>query len=76
MNRKPLVVAASLLLIARGAMAETKYDLLLQGGHVIDPKSGTSGVRDVAIAGGRSPPSCRGSTPPRPSRSWTFPDST
>ena len=34
-------------------MAETKYDLLLQGGHVIDPKSGTSAVRDVAIAGGK-----------------------
>jgi dihydroorotase len=53
MDRKPLVVAASLLLIAGGAMAETKYDLLLQGGHVIDPKSGTSAVRDVAIAGGK-----------------------
>jgi dihydroorotase len=36
-----------------GAMAEPRYDLLLQGGHVIDPKSGTSGVRDVAIAGGK-----------------------
>ena len=34
-------------------MAETKYDLLLQGGHLIDPKSGTSAVRDVAIAGGK-----------------------
>lgn len=34
-------------------MAETKYDLLLQGGHVIDAKSGTSAVRDVAIAGGK-----------------------
>ncbi|HUL78813.1 MAG TPA: amidohydrolase/deacetylase family metallohydrolase [Vicinamibacteria bacterium] len=34
-------------------MAEPRYDLLLQGGQVIDPKSGTSAVRDVAIAGGR-----------------------
>lgn len=34
-------------------MAEPRYDLLLQGGHVIDPKSGTSAVRDVAIAGGK-----------------------
>ena len=34
-------------------MAETRYDLLLQGGHVIDAKSGTSAVRDVAIAGGK-----------------------
>jgi len=53
MRTKALVVAASLLLAAGGAMAETKYDLLLQGGHVIDPKSGTSAVRDVAIAGGK-----------------------
>jgi dihydroorotase len=53
MTASPRVVAASLLLFAGGAMAETRYDLLLQGGHVIDPKSGTSAVRDVAIAGGK-----------------------
>jgi dihydroorotase len=29
------------------------YDLLIQGGRVIDPASRTSAVRDVAIAGGR-----------------------
>jgi dihydroorotase len=29
------------------------YDLLLQGGHVIDPKNGISAVRDVAIKDGR-----------------------
>jgi len=34
-------------------MAEPRYDLLLQGGHVIDPKTGTSAVRDVALAGGK-----------------------
>jgi dihydroorotase len=53
MIARPLIAAASLLLLAGGAMAETKYDLLLRGGHVIDPKSGTSAVRDVAIAGGK-----------------------
>jgi dihydroorotase len=53
MNPRGLVTAASLLLLAGGAMAAEKYDLLLRGGHVIDPKSGTSAVRDVAIAGGR-----------------------
>src|SRR5512143_4349080 len=53
MNARTLVVAASLLLLAGGAMAAEKYDLLLQGGHVIDPKSGTSAVRDVAIADGK-----------------------
>jgi dihydroorotase len=30
-----------------------KYDLLLRGGHVIDPRNHVSAVRDVAIAGGR-----------------------
>ncbi|HEX4230934.1 MAG TPA: amidohydrolase/deacetylase family metallohydrolase [Bryobacteraceae bacterium] len=39
--------AASLL------AAQTKYDLLLKGGHVIDAKNNLSAVRDVAIAGGR-----------------------
>jgi dihydroorotase len=34
------------------AHVEPKYDLLLRGGHVIDPRSGTSAVRDVAIAAG------------------------
>jgi dihydroorotase len=33
--------------------AEPKYDLLLRGGHVIDPRNGTNAVRDVAIAGGK-----------------------
>src|SRR3954469_24114008 len=30
-----------------------KYDLLLRGGHVIDPRNHVSAVRDVAIAGGK-----------------------
>ena len=34
-------------------VAAPKYDLLLKGGHVIDPKNGLSAVRDVAIAGGK-----------------------
>ncbi len=50
---RTLATVVGLSLIAGGAMAETKYDLLLRGGHVIDAKSGTSAVRDVAIAGGR-----------------------
>src|SRR3989442_4909027 len=37
----------------RPAGAEPKYDLLLRGGHVIDPRNGISAVRDLAIAGGR-----------------------
>jgi len=49
----PSIVAAFLLLAAGGAMGQTRYDLLLRGGHVIDAKSGTSGVMDVAIADGK-----------------------
>jgi dihydroorotase len=49
-----LRVAALLLLAAAAARAaEPKYDLLLRGGHVIDPKNGVDAVRDVAIAGGK-----------------------
>jgi dihydroorotase len=33
--------------------AQQKYDLLLKGGHVIDPKNQVSAVRDVAIASGK-----------------------
>jgi dihydroorotase len=42
-----------LLLIASGAAAQPRYDLLLKGGHVIDAKNGVSAVRDVAIAEGK-----------------------
>src|SRR5262245_59966852 len=33
--------------------AQQKYDLLLKGGHVIDPKNKISAVRDIAIANGK-----------------------
>lgn len=52
----PLGVAGVLLLVAVAAgarAADARYDLLLQGGHLIDPRSGTSAPRDVAIADGR-----------------------
>jgi dihydroorotase len=35
------------------ALAQTDYDLLLRGGHVIDPKNRISAVRDVAIKDGK-----------------------
>jgi len=41
-----------LVLIATAA-AQTPYDLLLKGGHVIDARNNLSGVRDVAIAQGK-----------------------
>ena len=33
--------------------AQTQFDLLLKGGHVIDGKNNINAVRDVAIAGGK-----------------------
>jgi dihydroorotase len=33
--------------------AQTRYDLLLKGGHVIDPANNLDAVSDVAIAGGK-----------------------
>lgn len=41
------------LLVAAGALSaqQPAYDLLLKGGHVIDPKNGINGLMDVAIAG-------------------------
>lgn len=48
-------VVVILIALATGpiASAQTGYDLLLKGGHVIDPRSNLSAVRDVAITGGR-----------------------
>jgi dihydroorotase len=46
-----LVVAAGLGVFA--SAAEPKYDVLLRGGHLIDPRNQISAVRDVAIAGGK-----------------------
>ena len=41
-----------LLLLANTLLAQPAYDLLLKGGHVIDPKNKISAVRDVAIHDG------------------------
>jgi dihydroorotase len=35
------------------AFAQSRYDLLLRGGHVIDPKNGIDAVMDVAVKDGR-----------------------
>ena len=43
----------ALLLAALSLAAQPAYDLLLKGGHVIDPKNRISGVMDVAVANGR-----------------------
>ncbi len=41
-----------LILCGNAVFAQTRYDLLLKGGHVIDPKNKISAVRDVAIRDG------------------------
>ena len=38
---------------AGAACAQTDYDLLIKGGHVIDGKNNLSAVRDVAIKDGK-----------------------
>ena len=45
-----LVLAAALISVLT---AQPRYDLLLKGGHVIDPKNRVDAVRDVAVQAGR-----------------------
>lgn len=42
-----------ILFMAATCFAQNQYDLLLQGGHVIDAKNKISAVRDVAIRDGK-----------------------
>ena len=46
-------VAFLLIFTALCGLAQPRYDLLLKGGHVIDPKNQISAIRDVAIAGAK-----------------------
>lgn len=43
----------AILLFAGALLAQPQYDLLMKGGHVIDPKNRIDGVRDVAVQGGK-----------------------
>ena len=52
-RRDLLTAAASVSVACSGRSArEPEYDVLLRRGHVIDPKSGLSAVRDLAIRDG------------------------
>jgi len=55
MRLKPGHAAAICLVICSmtRVSAQQKYDLLLKGGHLIDPRNKISAVRDVAVANGR-----------------------
>ena len=47
------ILLIAILCAPGSASAQKKYDLLLQGGHVVDPRNNISAVRDVAIASGK-----------------------
>jgi len=52
-NIRQIAVALFWLLLPGMAAAQVKYDLLLRGGHLIDPKSKINSVRDLAIMDGK-----------------------
>src|SRR3954447_21296797 len=43
---------AALFLVAAAAFGQTDFDLLLKGGHVVDPKNRVNAVRDIGIKDG------------------------
>ena|SRR5689334_5506122 len=47
------MIRLTCLLAVVPAFAQTGYDLLLQGGHVVDARNNISAVRDIAIRDGR-----------------------
>jgi len=49
----PKYVISYFLMSAAALSAQPAYDLVLKGGHVIDPRNRISARRDVAIAGGK-----------------------
>ena len=53
-NPRTLATALlALLLAAASAHAQPRYQLLLKGGHVVDPRNNIDAVMDVAIADGK-----------------------
>lgn len=48
-----VLVVLGVVLIVPAAHAQPRYDILLKGGHVIDPRNNVDAVMDVAVAGGK-----------------------
>ena len=50
-----MIVRAFLALFAAASatVAQPTYDILIKGGHVIDPKNNFDAIADVAVAGGK-----------------------
>ena len=55
MNRfaKIILLLSSLLLVSTAQAQSPRYDLLLKGGHVIDPANNIDTLMDVAVSGGK-----------------------
>jgi dihydroorotase len=53
MRQLSLLLALFFSAIVPAAAQGTTYDLILKGGHVLDPKNNVDAVRDVAITGGK-----------------------
>ncbi|MCI0420001.1 MAG: amidohydrolase/deacetylase family metallohydrolase [Acidobacteria bacterium] len=53
LNVKQVAVLFFCLTLPGYALAQGKYDLLLRGGHLIDPKNRINAVRDLAILDGK-----------------------
>src|SRR5688572_16728785 len=53
LNTRQIAVVLFCLSLSGTAAAQAKYDLLLRGGHLIDPKNKINAVRDVAILDGK-----------------------
>jgi hypothetical protein len=47
------VVIALVVGVPPASAQQGKFDLLIRGGHVIDPRNAIDAVMDVAIAGGK-----------------------
>jgi dihydroorotase len=50
---RTILTALTLALLAPVAFAQAQYDLLLKGGHVVDPRNGVNAIRDVAVSDGK-----------------------
>lgn len=48
-----VLLALSLITSPAGAQDDRVFDLVLAGGRVIDPESGTDGIRDLGVIGGK-----------------------
>lgn len=52
-TRTIIFLAASLSVLSLAQAQTAHYDLLLKGGHVIDPANNIDGIMDVAVSGGK-----------------------